>query len=578
MIIRRLLKIITDDNGALRRCVWLWTITAVLQGISFAILVPVLRDLLAGDTDGAFTWVIVMLVMLVVYGIARYYAQQASFRAAIGLSRGLFQRLGDKIATLPLGWFAGDRVGSLGRLTSHGVTEVMGVPAHLLRPIITGFVTPATLVIAIAVFDWRLALATAAAAPVAWLSYRWSTSLVRKADHEAHDAAADAGGRLVEFAQSQAVLRAHGRTVDGNETLDNSLVNYRNAGRNLLTTAVPGLVSFILVIQAAFTFVLFVGVAIAVNATLDAPELIAVLVLIVRSVEPLLAAADVGGALSMADNTLNRADTLLDTEVLADGTAADGFDEFSIRFDRVSFGYNPGEPVLHELDLTVPAGSMTAIVGPSGSGKTTIARLIARFWDVDSGTVSIGGTDVRDVSIETLMANVSIVFQDSFLFSGTIAENLRLAKADATQEELDRVAELSRLDEVIDRLPNGWESDVGEGGGRLSGGERQRVSIARALLKDAPIVLLDEATAAIDPQNEVAIQNAIDTMRHERTILVIAHRLQTVVGADEIVVLEDGHIAERGDHDTLLAEDGRYTAFWTERRRAAGWRLAPANT
>ncbi|MEM9464861.1 MAG: ABC transporter ATP-binding protein [Actinomycetota bacterium] len=578
MIVRRLLKIITDDNGALRRCVWLWVLSGVIQGVSFAILVPVLRELLAGDIDGAVTWVWVMLGMLAVYGVVRYYAQQASYRAAIGLSRGLFERLGDKIASLPLGWFTGDKVGSLGRLTSHGVTDVMGVPAHLLRPIITGFVTPATLVVAIAIFDWRLALATAAAAPVAWLTYRWSTSLVRRADHAAHDAAADAGGRLVEFAQSQAVLRAHGRTVDGHAALDDSLAAYRDAGRNLLTTAVPGLVSFILVIQAAFTLVLFVGVAIAVNATLDAPELIAVLVLIVRSVEPLLAAADVGGALSMADNTLNRADTLLDTEVLADGTAADGFDEYTVRFDAVTFGYEPATPVLHEIDLTVPAGTMTAIVGPSGSGKTTVARLIARFWDVDSGTVTIGGTDVRDVSIETLMANVSIVFQESFLFAGTIADNLRLAKADATQDELERVAELSRLDEVITRLPDGWDSDVGEGGGRLSGGERQRVSIARALLKDAPIVLLDEATAAIDPQNEVAIQNAIDTMRHERTILVIAHRLQTVVGADEIVVLEDGRIAERGGHDALLAQGGRYTAFWTERSRAAGWRLAASPT
>ncbi|MEM7323348.1 MAG: ABC transporter ATP-binding protein [Actinomycetota bacterium] len=575
-MIGRLLRVVADD-GSLRRCIGWWVVTAVLEGVGYILLVPLLDALLTGDTDAAWRWAVVMAVLLVVYGLVRYWAQMLSYRAAVGLSRGLFTRLGDRVAELPLGWFEGDRVGPVGRLTSKGVIDVMGVPAHLLRPLITGFVTPITVVVVVAVFDWRLGLAAVATAPLIWLTFRWTGALVKRAEHATHDAAADAGGRLVEYAQSQAVLRAHGRTVDGHQLLDDSLQTYRDAGRNLLTTVVPGLMGFIAVIQVAFTIVLFIGVAIAVRGSLDAAELIALLVVIVRSIAPLIVAADIGGALKVASNSLDRADELLATPSLPepqDGESREAeLADQSVTLDAVTFGYDD-ESVLHDLSIDMPAGSMTALVGPSGSGKTTVARLVARFWDVDRGAVRIGGVDVRELTTEALMAQVSIVFQETYLFAGTIADNLRLAKPDASAEDLDRVAELARLDEVIDRLPGGWDADVGEAGTRLSGGERQRVSIARALLKDAPIVLLDEATAAIDPQNELAIQNAIDTLRGERTIIVIAHRLATVVEADQIVVLDEGRIVERGRHAELVDGGGRYADFWNERRRAKGWRLA----
>ncbi|MEM9038544.1 MAG: ABC transporter ATP-binding protein [Actinomycetota bacterium] len=576
-MIKRLLTVVADDTP-LRRCIVWWVVAGVLQGLGFVLLVPVLSALLDGDTGTAAWWSLAMVGVLVVYAAVRYVAQLASYRAAIGLSKGLFQKLGDKVAVLPLGWFHGDRVGPLGRLTSKGVIDVMGVPAHMLRPIITAFVTPATLLVALVFFDWRLALATLAAVPFAFAAFRWTQSLVRKADGAHHDAAAEAGSRLVEFGQTQAVLRAYGRNVDGNQILDDALSGYRDAGRNLLTTAVPGLAGFVTVIQMAFTALLFVGVAIATGGSLDAPELIAILVLIVRFVEPLLVAADIGGAMKMADATLDRADRLLNEPLLPEPATDDqrtlASGSLSVDLDAVGFGYDDERRVIHDLSLDVPAGSMTALVGPSGSGKTTVARLVARFWDVDEGAVRVDGTDVRDVPTEHLMSKVSIVFQETYLFAGTIADNLRLAKPDATGDELAEVARLARLDEMLERLPGGWDAEVGEGGTRLSGGERQRVSIARALLKDAPIVLLDEATAAIDPLNEVAIQNAIDTLRGDRTIIVIAHRLQTVVGADQIVVLDDGRVGERGTHDELLEHGGRYADFWRERERAVGWRIS----
>lgn len=239
----------------------------------------------------------------------------------------------------------------------------------------------------------------------------------------------------------------------------------------------------------------------------------------------------------------------------------------------MGFAYDD-RAVLSDLSFTAPARSMTALVGASGSGKTTILRLIAHFWDVDTGAVRSGGADVRALRTEDLMAQISTVFQDVYLFDGTIEENLRMGRPDASDAEIREVARLARIPEIVERLPDACATRVGEGGAALSGGERQRVSIARAVLKDAPIVLLDEATAALDPENEAAVQDALRVLAADRTLLVIAHRLQTVRSADQILVLDQGRIVEQGTHDDLLALDGRYAAFWAKRSRAAGWRLS----
>ncbi|MEM9763331.1 MAG: ABC transporter ATP-binding protein [Pseudomonadota bacterium] len=548
---------------------------AMLLGIGFALLVPLLDRLLSGEIGGVWAWLAAMASVLGVYAIVRYRTQMTGYRAAMDMAMTLFSRLGDHIARLPLGWFDAGRVGEIGQLTSQGVIDVISLPADLLRPLVIAFVTPVTVIALMFVFDWRLAMAALITAPVLWWVYRRTGDIVQRTDHRNHHAVAEASGRMVEFAQSQAVLRAFGRTAERHHQLDEALQAMRDAARDQILAATPGFIGFSLVIQLAFTIVMLFGTSLALGGEIDAPEMLALLVLTARYVEPLILATDIGGALRISENSLARMGTLLATPTLAEPerpTATAGAD---IVLDSVGFAYRD-RAVLNDVSFIAPARSMTALVGASGSGKTTILRLIARFWDVDTGAVRIGGADIRTLRIEDLMAQISTVFQDVYLFDGTIEENLRMGRPDATDADLREAARMARVAEIVERLPDGYATRVGEGGTALSGGERQRVSIARAILKNAPIVLLDEATAALDPENEAAVQDALRALAADRTLLVIAHRLQTVRSADQILVLDQGRIVEQGTHDDLLALDGRYAAFWAERSRAAGWRLSTA--
>lgn len=577
-MIRPLLAVAGQDGRpTLRRNLGGLVAESVLMGVGFVLLVPLLRALFRAQLQLAWGWLAAMAGLLVVYSVVRYRTQLAGYRAAIGLGDALFTRLGDHIAKLPLGWFDASRVGRVGRLTSQGVIDVMGVPAHLLRPVVTAMVTPVTVIVLMFPFDWRLALAALITAPVVALVYRWTGDLVQRTDHRSDAAAAEAAGRIVEFAQAQGVLRAFGQAERGFDRLDRALHEQHAAGRAQIFTVVPAFSAFVLVVQLAFTVLLLFGTSLALGGQIDAPELIALLVLGVRYVEPLVAAADLGGALRISRNSLARMDALFETKPLPEPVSATTPQNAAIAFEGVRFGYGD-TPVLEDVSFAVPEQSMTAIVGPSGSGKTTLLRLIARFWDVDSGTVRVGGVDVREIATEDLLRSISVVFQDVYLFDGSIEENIRMGAPGATDEQVHEAARLARVDEIAERLPNGLATEVGEGGAALSGGERQRVSIARAILKDAPIVLLDEATAALDPVNETAVQEALRALTKNKTLVVVAHRLQTVRAAHSIVVLDQGRVVEHGTHEALVSTKGRYAAFWNERVRAEGWRLARHST
>ncbi|NNH71816.1 ABC transporter ATP-binding protein [Nocardia uniformis] len=549
---------------------------ALCQALAYVLLVPVLEALFGGDTDRAWFWTLWLAAAVAGVVVLSYVQAVVGLRIGVGMQHGLQTALGDHLNALPLGWFGTQNAGTLSRVVVENVREVQGLIAYLLAKMLTGVVVPLGVAVGMLFVDWRISLAMLLAAPALYLVNLWANRSYSAADERLHDSASEANARVLEFAQAQPVLRSFGAVGAGNKALDAALDQQRKAATGMLLASVPGLMVFSLCVQAVFLVLVYLVVGEATGSTISVAAAIALIAVSARFIEPLNQAAQLGTALRSAVAAAERVSTLLAEPTLpqADTPVTPGAP--SVVFEQVSFGYGDGTSVLSDISFTVPAGTTTAIVGPSGAGKSTVLRLAARFHDTDSGRVVVAEHDVRDQPSETLLGQLSLVFQNVYLFNRSVLENIRAGRPDATDAEVRGAAEVARVDEIAHRLPDGWDTAVGEGGASLSGGERQRVSIARALLKDAPIVLLDEATSALDPHNEAVVVRGVHQLTRDKTVIVVAHRLATIAHADQILFMEGGRIVERGTHAELLDLNGRYAAFWNERSRASGWRLEAA--
>ncbi|TSI14507.1 ABC transporter ATP-binding protein [Brevibacterium aurantiacum] len=549
-------------------------VAALLQGIAFLLLVPLLRSLFIGDLNAASTWLIAVAATAVGYVVASWFASQIGMQASTAVLDSLLERLGDSVVSLPVAWFSTDRTGLVTGLATQGAMFVSTMPYAILRQILAGFIAPATVLVGMYFFDWRLALAMTVMVPIIAIGYRWLSRRIGRGDHAHSLAVAEASNRVVEFARAQPALRTAGESSIADRLVEEALEHQHKEYRGLLITGGAGIAIFAGLVQLSITVLLVVGAFLAVGGTVDIATLIALLVLGVRFNEPIVAAGELGGGVAVAKTTIDRLDELAVVPRLSEPEHPATPADFDVEFQGVTFGYG-GDPVLRDLSFIAPASGMTAIVGPSGSGKTTITKLIARFYDPEAGTVCIGGVPVPELGTDVVAAAVAPVFQDVYLFDDTILNNIWIGDPDLSRDEVIAAATRARVEEIVARLPGGWDARVGEGGSNLSGGERQRVSIARALLKDAPVVLLDEATSALDIGNEIAIGEAIDQIRADRTLIVVAHRLQTIMTADQIIMLDgEGGIREAGGHAELLAQGGAYARYWRERVDAAGWKLS----
>ncbi|CCE74266.1 ABC transporter ATP-binding protein [Clavibacter nebraskensis] len=561
-----------DAERELRPVVIRMVAASVLHGAAALALVPVLERLFGADPSAAWPWIGLFLVLAAAHLAVQAGAQSAAFGAGVRAANVLHHRIGDHVVRLPLAWFDSAHRAELTSAAGSSVLASMGVPAYLLRPLITATVVPAVIAAGLLAIDPPLGIALLVLAPLVALALRWGGMVAQGADAERAAADTEAGERIVEFAQAQHVLRAHGRTGRDAGLLDAILVRRRSAARALIGRTVAGLVAFGAALRMALVVTLVVAVAPLLGPA-DAGRTIAVLVLVFHAADLVGQAAELAVGVRAARRDLRAVGRILDAAPIPERAPQetrrpDGSD---VELDGVSFAYS-GAPVdaVSDLRATLTAGRMTALVGPSGSGKTTVARLVARAADVTGGAVRIGGVDVRDMALADVAAHVSTVFQDVHLLAGTLGDNVRIADPDA-----DDAAVTDALRRAGLPLGDGLDLDtpVGEGGRQLSGGQRQRVSIARVLLKDAPVVVLDEATAALDAESAAAVAEAIRLLRGRRTLLVIAHRLDTVRSADEILVLDGGRLAQRGAHDELAGQPGVYAGFLADLVASDGWRV-----
>ncbi len=558
-------------------------IVGVVRGVSLVAFIPAAIALTSGNPAWGMSlraWLVVLGVCAVASFIVEYLLAMRSYSVAFDFLSNMHRAIGDKVASLPLGSFRADTAGKTSRLVSRELMVLGEIFAHMYSPLIAAIVTSLTMLVGITVFSPALGLVCLAAIPIVgggvWVARRCLQSGASLKEPPARELS----HRIVEYATKQGALRACGRSSSYEPLVRAEDAYGVAARRSLMRETVGQIVNGMAAQTVVVSLICSIG-WLSVAGTVGPVEAVVSIGLLLRFTQILVDIGALASAFETRRPVLDLSHDILSAPELPTpnggrcGDEAPASSGASVALEDVSFSYEADHPVLQGVSFRVEPGTMTAIVGPSGCGKTTIARLIARFYDVDAGRVLVGDGDVRDWDTADLMAQLSLVFQDVYLFDDTLEANVRVGNPDATRADIEEAARLSGVDEIVERLPLGWDTPVGEAGRALSGGERQRVSIARALLKAAPIVLFDEATSALDPENESRVTDAMAALRRDATLIVIAHKLDTITAADQIVVLsETGRVAQIGTHEQLYAQPGgQYRAFWDARSRAAGWRL-----
>ena len=568
-------------NAAEMRTIIAWFVaSAVLQGLTLALMIPFLRALYS-RSQFLTAWLIAVVVMAVSAALVDTIAMHRSYRVSVfEVCDTMIDRVADHVLTLPLGWFSAEREAAVVNATSKEVNTLSHLASMVIPNLCNAFIVPLVMLGATAIVEWPLALIMAAAIVPLVLTWRLMGAATTRANEMEDRTSSAAAGRLVEFARLQPVLRATGATKTGWAPVQAALeADSASTLDGLRVKGRPGQY-FNLIVNVAFALVMAVGLARVSGHRLDVVAYLAIMAVTARTLLPLTKAAMYGSEADNAKVALRAVGDILDARPLSDPEPGQEVEPrgTTISLNDVSFSYDAGRPVLAGVSLSAPQGRVTALVGPSGAGKSTILRMAARFWDVDDGTVTIGGAPVRSMRASTIMGMTSMVFQDVYLFDTTIRENLRIARPDATDAELAEAARRARLDRVIKALPHGWDTQVGPGGLSLSGGERQRVAIARAFVKDAPILLLDEITSALDGENESAITEVVRELSEGRTVIVVAHRLSTVRQADEVVFLEPtqagARVAQRGTPQELAAVPGPFREFIEASTASSRWHIS----
>ena len=524
------------------------------------------------DTGGVWKSLVLMLVLVFFRFLFDYL--RARFQEAISYELVARDRLavGDALKRVSLGYFQQVSTGNILNSLTTGLGTLEGMGIRMIDNFVGGYLNFAVVFLSLLVFSLRTAVIALAAAAVS-LVFLLAIShySAQNAPVEAQ-ANRDMTGAILEYARGLAVVKSFGKDAAALDTIRQSIADSKNIHLKIEWGYLPSNALHLLALKCGSVGLTLSACLSGLNGQMELPVVLTFVFFsfsIFASLEPI---SDSAHVLSVIDDAMDQMDKLWENHFIDSDGKDIPLQHFDITFDHVDFGYDSRQ-VLHDVSLTIPDKTTTAIVGPSGSGKSTLCSLMARFWDVDSGSVKIGGVDVRDYTLESLMDQISMVFQNVYLFADTIENNIKFGCPDATHEQVVEAARKACCDDFIEALPDGYNTVIGEGGASLSGGERQRIAIARAMLKDAPIVILDEATANVDPENEDRLQKAIEALTRDKTIIMIAHRLKTVRHADQILVVDHGRIVQQGTHEQLIGQPGIYAAFVGGRQQAEGWKL-----
>lgn len=553
-------------------------IACALQNISFmfpvALLYFFVSDLLNSGIKPEKIWFYILgsITALALIFAVTYWQYNSTFLATYVETGTRRITLAEKLRKIPLSFFGKKDLADLTSTIMADCTYLETAFSHFIPPFVGAIISTVLISISLFFFDWRMAIASLWVLPVAFTIIGLSSKVQKSLNNKSMDAKMACADGIQECIETIQDLKANNAEQAYMAGLDTKIDNVEKRALKSEFGTAAFVVSAGLILKLGIATTALVGSILLINRQLDVLTFFMFLLVVSRLYDPMQSTLQNLAAIISTSTNVARMNEILDHDVQTGNTKLTnkGYD---VEFKNVEFSYNNNENVLKDVSFTAKQGEVTALIGPSGSGKTTVSRLAARFWDINNGKITVGGMDISKIEPEPLLSLYSIVFQDVILFNNTIMENIRLGKKGATDEEVLLAAKLANCDEFVSKLPDGYNTDIGENGCQLSGGERQRVSIARAFLKDAPIILLDEATASLDVENETLIQTALSRLIKNKTVIVIAHRMRTVAGADKIVVLSDGVVAEEGTAASLKKSNGIFVHMMNLQSESSNWKL-----
>jgi len=565
------------DYKDLKKAIAACTLTNFSMMLPFGVMIQMFIELIKPLTGGEISWNKMWLLFgagiaaAVIVFLCNKNDYKKTYIASYSQGESTRIALAEHIRRLPMSLFNSKDLSDLTTNLMGDVATSEHALSHVVPQLIANCMSVTVICLMMAVFDWRMALALFITVPLAFGIIVLSRRIYGRLHKKHMNAKLAASGQVQEYIEGIKVIRAC--NLDGKKF--DALERALRAMKRLAIAMEFGTGVFVtgaqVVLQAGIGLTVLLGTTLLTVGRIELIPMLMFVLIVVRIYGPILVELTLLPELFYHQIAVKRMRDLMAVPLM-EGSAEKEIKNFTIVFDHVDFHYNEdGEETIKDMSITIPPVGITALVGPSGSGKSTVSRLIARFWDVNKGSITIGGIDVKTLDPEHLMSYMSFVFQDVTLFNDTIYNNICIGNMDATREEVLAAAKAACCDEFVNKLPDGYDTMLGENGATLSGGERQRLSIARALLKDAPIVLLDEATAFLDPENEALIQRAISTLIAGKTVVVIAHRLRTVMSADKIVVLDNGRLIEEGTSDELIAKNGLFARLYNIQRESLGW-------